>query len=186
MNLVIQKQESHIQIIDNDNNNILFVCSYDATANPNYTDFKTVDIVDNNSIETFKIPFDNATIYYQIDLLNPPVLYSGTFENFILFLNNDFFTNTGEKILEHLQKEIKIYQEYKVAPTTYELSDFLDVSFAVTNGTVDVTIDGITINYPVNAHGSKILGADYTKENTSNSITFNGAGEVLITYTKDR
>ena len=183
MNLLIKQENSYIQILDNDNNNILFVCSFNATANPNYTDFKTIDIVDNNSIETFKLPFDNSTIFLQF-VTGSATQYAGTFENLVETLNNDFFKDYNAAILEQLKSENNIYHELKSAPSNFVLTDFLDLSFAVVSGSVDVTINSDTVNYPITAFTNKILGAEYSKDNYLNSVTFDGSGDVLITYTK--
>jgi hypothetical protein len=99
-------------------------------------------------------------------------------------LNDDFFEDAGAGILEEMKKENFIYHELRSAPLNYVLQDFLDVSFAVVSGNVDVLINSSTVNYPINAFGNRILGAEYNKSNFGNQIVFNGSGDVLITYTK--
>ena len=185
MNILIKKEESHVQIMDNDNQKILFVCSLNSTASPNYTDFKTIDITDNNGVDVFKLSFDNSSIYTQPNPSSAASLYSGDIEGLVRELNEVFFLDSNAQILEELTKESHIYQELKTAPSNYNLTDFLDLSFAVVSGNVDVTIKGVTINYPINAFGNKILGAEYNKDNYAHNVTFDGTGIILITYTKD-
>ena len=81
------------------------------------------------------------------------------------------------------QKNIILHQELS-NPSNVVFSDFKRLSF-VCDGSIDVTINGVTINYPKNFSGTKIVGEDLIADlQSANSVTFNGTGDVLITQQK--
>ena len=66
-------------------------------------------------------------------------------------------------------------------PSNQAITGFKEVSF-VCSGTITVTLDGNTIVYPYTLGASTILGSTIKADTIStNSITFNGAGTVLVT-----
>ena len=66
-------------------------------------------------------------------------------------------------------------------PAAYVVNNFKEVSF-VCSGTITVTLDGNPIIYPYTLGAATILGSTIKADTIStNSITFNGAGTVLIT-----
>ena len=69
-------------------------------------------------------------------------------------------------------------------PADVTYSDFKELSF-VCSGTIDVTINGVTIQYPKTLGTSPILGETLKSDQKSvYSVTFNGTGTVLITQQK--
>jgi len=69
-------------------------------------------------------------------------------------------------------------------PANVTYSDFKELSF-VCSGTIDVTINGVTIQYPKTLGTSPILGENLKADQSSAySVTFNGTGTVLITEQK--
>lgn len=69
-------------------------------------------------------------------------------------------------------------------PADVTYSDFKELSF-VCSGTIDVTINGVTIQYPKTLGTSPILGETLKSDQSSlYSVTFNGTGTVLITQQK--
>jgi len=72
-------------------------------------------------------------------------------------------------------------QEEITNPAAVIISAFKKISF-ICSGTVSVTLNGNTIVYPYSLGGAQILGAEFEADDTStNSVTFNGTGTVLIT-----
>ena len=72
-------------------------------------------------------------------------------------------------------------QEEITNPAAVIISAFKKISF-ICSGTVSVTLNGNTIIYPYSLGGAQILGAEFEADDTStNSVTFNGTGTVLIT-----
>lgn len=69
-------------------------------------------------------------------------------------------------------------------PADVTYSDFKELSF-VCSGTIDVSINGVTIQYPKTLGTSPILGETLTSDQKSvYSVIFNGTGTVLITQQK--
>lgn len=69
-------------------------------------------------------------------------------------------------------------------PADVSYSGFKQLSF-VCSGTIDVTINGVTIQYPKTLGTSPILGETLNADQSSvYSVTFNGTGTVLITEKK--
>jgi|TARA_R110000787_G_scaffold145436_4_gene259267 hypothetical protein len=69
-------------------------------------------------------------------------------------------------------------------PADVSYSDFKELSF-VCSGTIDVTINGVTIMYPKTLGTSPILGESLKSDVTSfYSVNFNGTGTVLLTQQK--
>ena len=69
-------------------------------------------------------------------------------------------------------------------PADVTYSDFKELSF-VCSGTIDVTINGVTIQYPKTLGTAPILGETLKADQSSlYSVTFNGTGTVLITQQK--
>ncbi len=72
-------------------------------------------------------------------------------------------------------------QEEIINPAAVVVSAFKKLSF-VCSGSISVTLNGNTIVYPYNLGGAVILGAEVEADDiSSNSVTFNGTGTVLIT-----
>lgn len=72
-------------------------------------------------------------------------------------------------------------QEEITNPAAVVISAFKKLSFVCT-GAISVTLNGNTIIYPYALGGAVILGAEFEADDTStNSVTFNGTGTVLIT-----
>ena len=66
-------------------------------------------------------------------------------------------------------------------PSNVVVDDFKTLSF-VCDGAIDVTINGVTIEYPKMFGSTKILGEDLQCDKANRyPVTFNGTGTVLIT-----
>lgn len=82
-----------------------------------------------------------------------------------------------------LNKNIVTHEEL-TNPSSVVYSDFKTLSF-VCSGTIDVTINGVTIQYPQTLGTAPILGENLKADQSSvYSVTFNGTGTVLITQQK--
>ena len=69
-------------------------------------------------------------------------------------------------------------------PSSVVISDFKELSFAC-DGTIDVTINGVTIQYPKTMGGVTVLGETLKADLTSEySVTFDGTGSVLVVLQK--
>lgn len=69
-------------------------------------------------------------------------------------------------------------------PSSVVISDFKELSF-VCDGTIDVTINGVTIQYPKTMGGVTVLGETLKADLTSEySVTFDGTGSVLVVLQK--
>lgn len=84
----------------------------------------------------------------------------------------------------NLAQKNQIFHQELNNPSNVVFADFKRLSF-VCDGSIDVTINGVTINYPKNFSGTKIVGEDLVADlQSANSVTFNGTGDVLITQQK--
>jgi len=69
-------------------------------------------------------------------------------------------------------------------PAAYVINNFKELSF-VCSGTITVTLDGNPIVYPYTLGAATILGSTIKADTVStNSVTFNGAGIVLLTISQ--
>jgi len=95
-------------------------------------------------------------------------------------------------VVDYLTEFISSTQQLKNSVTHEELTnpggnvyqDFKSLSF-VCDGTIDVTINGITIQYPKTMGGLTILGENLQADTKAEySVRFAGTGSVLITLQK--
>ena len=156
-----------------------------------------VDLEDAN-IEKKYIPIHNSKFLFVAGTLkvldstdDDEITYQSTLAN----VKDESGSNIGNKdqIATYLSKFVgspnlaqknEILHQELSNPSNVVFSDFKRLSF-VCDGSIDVTINGVTINYPKNYSGTKIVGEDLVADlQSANSVTFNGTGDVLITQQK--
>ena len=203
MAILIQKLTNIVNIIDTAKpagKTIIIGLAVDCVAKPQ---IKTpnpdqVDILDADGMPTYTITF-TPTLEVQ-DFGGAPAVFVGTLDDLVNKLNDEYFNNAvttagggggGDASAANQLTQITEIQKLTGAnapsqqqltnPAAVIISGFKKLSFVCT-GAVTVTIDGNAIIYPFNLGGSQILGADFEADDvTTNAVTFNGTGTVLIT-----
>jgi len=204
MAILIQKLTNIVNIIDDTRpagQTIINSLSVDCVAkvqhkSPNPS---TLNIMDGEGMPTQIITFD-GTIKVQ-DFGGAPVVYAGTLDGLCDKLNDEYFDNAvtsaggggggGDASAANQVLEIAELQKLTGAnapsqqaianPAAVVISAWKKISFVCT-GTITATINGNAIIYPFTLGGATILGADFEADDvTTNAVTFNGTGTVLIT-----
>ena len=203
MAILIQKLTNVVNIIDTAKpagKTIIMGLAVDCVAKPQIKapNPDQIDILDTDGMPTYTITF-TPTLEVQ-DFGGAAVVFVGTLDDLINKLNDEYFNNavttaggggggdaTAANQLTQITEIQKLTganapsQQQLTNPAAVIISWFKKLSFVCT-GAVTVTIDGNAIIYPFNLGGSQILGADFEADDvTTNAVTFNGTGTVLIT-----
>ena len=154
--------------------------------------------LENANIEKKYIPIHNSKFLFVSGTLkildatdDDEIVYQSTIAN-VKDESGSTFPNQDE-LQQYLSKFIgspNLAQKNAVThheltnPSNQIFSGFKSLSFAC-DGSIDVTINSVTINYPKTFGGVKILGEDLKADLSSdNNVTFNGTGSVLIVQQK--
>ncbi len=207
MAILIQKLTNIVNIIDDTRpagetiiNSLAVDCVAKVqhkTPNPS-----TINIMDGEGMPSQIIVFD-GTVKVQ-DFGGAPVVFAGTLDELCDKLNDEYFDNAvtsagggGGGDASAANQLVQISEAQKLtsanAPSQQELtnpaavviSSFKKLSFVCT-GAITVTIDGNAIIYPFNlGGGSRVYGSAFEADDIStNAVTFNGTGSVLLTIKK--
>lgn len=204
MAILIQKLTNIVNIIDTAKpagQTILLGLAVDCVAKPLYKSPNPdqVQILDADGMPTYTITF-LPTLEVQ-DFGGAPVVFVGTLDDLINKLNDEYFNNAvtgggggggGDASAANQLTQIAEIQKLTGAnapshaeitnPASVNISGWKKISFVCT-GSIAVTIDFNIITYPYNLGGAaKIYGATFEADDiTTNAVTFNGTGSVLIT-----
>ena len=203
MAILIQKLTNIVNIIDTAKpagKTIIMALSVDCVAKPQIKapNPDQIEILDAEGLPTYTITF-TPTLEVQ-DFGGAPVVFVGTLDDLVNKLNDEYFNNAvttaaaggGDASAANQLTQISEIQKLTGAnaPTQQELTNpaavvisaFKKLSFVCT-GAITVTIDGNAIIYPYNlGGGSKVYGSAFEADDIStNAVTFNGTGSVLIT-----
>lgn len=203
MAILIQKLTNVVNIIDDTRpagEQIINSLGVDCVAKVQHKDplSDTLHILDTEGKPT-QIITNDGTLKVQ-DFGGAPVVFAGTLDDLANKLNDVYFNNAvsgagggGGGDASAANQLIQITEAQKLTnanapsqeqltnPAAVVVSGWKKLSF-VCSGTITVTIDGNSIIYPFNLGGAQILGADFEADNvSSNAVTFNGTGTVLIT-----
>jgi len=206
MAILIQKLTNVVNIIDDTRTagqTIINSLGVDCVAKVQHKDplNDTIHIMDADGKPT-QIIINDGTIKTQ-DFGGAPSVFSGTLDDLANKLNDVYFNNKvtgtgggggGGGDASAANQTIQISEAQKLtnanAPSHQELTNPAAVSVSgwkkisfVCTGAITVTLDGNAIVYPYSLGGAvKSYGATFEADNvTTNAVTFNGTGSVLIT-----
>ena len=205
MAILIQKLTNIVNIIDDTRpagETIINSLSVDCVAKVQHKtpNPSTINIMDGEGMPTQIITFD-GTIKVQ-DFGGAPVVFAGTLDELCDKLNDEYFDNAvtsaggggggGDASAANQLTQISELQKLTGAnspshaeitnPSSANISGWKKISFVCT-GSIAVTIDFNIITYPYSLGGAAtIYGATFEADDvTTNAVTFNGTGSVLIT-----
>ena len=179
MALLIQKKSAVVNVLDTTRaagEQIINIFTTDCLAKPIHKtpENDEMQIFDTAGLPTQSFELD-GTLQYQ-DIGGSPTTWAGTVDELADKLNTEYFNNFRTEGAANLPTHQELTD-----PSTVVISNFKKLDF-VCSGSIDVTLDGNTIQYPYNLTGDKILGESIEADSTSlNSVTFNGTGTVLLT-----
>jgi hypothetical protein len=204
MAILIQKLTNIVNIIDTAKpagKTIIMALSVDCVAKPQIKapNPDQVEILDAEGLPTYTITF-TPTLEVQ-DFGGAPVVFVGTLDDLVNKLNDEYFNNAvttagggggGDASAANQLTQITEIQKLTGAnspshaeitnPSSVNISGWKKISFVCT-GSIAVIIDFNIITYPYSLGGAAtIYGATFEADDiTTNAVTFNGTGTVLIT-----